>query len=665
MSDEPLDYTALTQRHVGGSGSPAEPLAPGGNRPAGEQEITDDLEELLQTLPPAILRNLEAQNNRSQLIEVVMDLGRNPEARYHGSEVLLSDLEITRDDLRYVVERIGHFGEDNRAGIERTLHRISCIRNRSGEVIGLTCRIGRAVYGTINIIRDLVESGKSILLLGPPGVGKTTLLREVARVLSDEFRKRVVIVDTSNEIAGDGDIPHPSIGRARRMQVPSPERQHAVMIEAVENHMPEVIVIDEIGTELEAAAARTIAERGVQLVGTAHGTTLENLMLNPTLSDLIGGIQTVTLGDEEARRRGTQKSVLERKAPPTFDVMVEILDRDRVAVHQDVAEVVDSILRGAPLAPEIRERHNDGRISSRPGQFEASRDTTAYTPAPGRGGYDQSYNRGRGGRRRGGGGGGSYQGGGGQAGYDRRGGGRAGGGMTSMAALSPGPSRMTSRATPVSDYYGERSERQAATARYTVYEDDRGDDDDPAPVALAPVSVAAPPAPRAPGVPGSSTKPLRIYPFGVSRNRLEQAIGGLNVDVTLSKDIADADIVLTLKNYYRKKPPALRQAEAEGLPVYVLKSNTASQMQGILSNIFELAPGSAAAAGGDEDPVTNAIEETEAAITEALETGHPVELPPANAYIRRLQHQMAERYNLGSQSRGREPNRRVRIFRHE
>jgi hypothetical protein len=300
------------------------------------------------------------------------------------------------------------------------------------------------------------------------------------------------------------------------------------MIEAVENHMPEVIVIDEIGTELEAAAARTIAERGVQLVGTAHGTTLENLMLNPTLSDLIGGIQTVTLGDEEARRRGTQKSVLERKAPPTFDVMVEILDRDRVAVHQDVAEVVDSILRGAPLAPEIRERHNDGRISSRPGQFEASRDTTAYTPAPGRGGYDQSYTRGRGGRRRGGGGGGgSYQaGGGGQGGYDRMGGGRGGGGMTSMAALSPGPSRLTSRAAPVSDYYGERSERQAATARYTVYDEDHGDDDETGPVALAPVSVAVSPIPRAPGLPGSSTKPLRIYPFGVSRNRLERPSAG-------------------------------------------------------------------------------------------------------------------------------------------
>ena len=396
MSDEPLDYTALTQRHVGGL--PDEPAAPGGNRPAGEQEITDDLEELLQTLPPAILRNLEAQNNRSQLIEVVMDLGRNPEARYHGSEVLLSDLEVTRDDLRYVVERIGHFGEDNRAGIERTLHRISCIRNRRGDVVGLTCRIGRAVYGTISIIKDLVETGRSILLVGPPGVGKTTILRECARVLADELGKRVVVVDTSNEIAGDGDIPHHSIGRARRMQVPVPERQHAVMIEAVENHMPEVIIIDEIGTELEAQAARTIAERGVQLVGTAHGTSLENLMLNPTLSDLVGGIQSVTLSDEEARRRGTQKSVLERKAPPTFDIIVELLDRERVAVHRDVAETVDSLLRGDIIPPEIRTRRADGTIHTE----------IAYTaPAPSRPGSSNMNMGGRGGGR-GGQGGRSY-----------------------------------------------------------------------------------------------------------------------------------------------------------------------------------------------------------------------------------------------------------------
>jgi len=242
---------------------------------------------------------------------------------------------------------VGAFGKDNRAGIERTLHRISAIRNRQGEVIGLTCRVGRAVFGTVDIVRDVIEQGKSILLLGRPGVGKTTLLREAARVLADEFKKRVVIVDTSNEIAGDGDIPHPGIGGARRMQVAVPDLQHAVMIEAVENHMPEVIVIDEIGTEAEALAARTIAERGVQLIATAHGNTLDNLLQNPTLADLTGGIQAVTLSDEEARRRGTQKTVLERKAPPTFDVIIEIQNKDRLAVHHDVASVVDRFLRGA------------------------------------------------------------------------------------------------------------------------------------------------------------------------------------------------------------------------------------------------------------------------------------------------------------------------------
>src|SRR5437773_9410674 len=278
-----------------------------------------------------------------------MDLGRLPGARFAGREETLARREVSAEDLAYVISHIGQFGGDNRAGIERTLHRISALRNRAGKVVGLTLRVGRAVFGTIEIIRDIVESGRSILLLGRPGVGKTTMLREVARVLADDLGKRVVVVDTSNEIAGDGDIPHPGIGDARRMQVRTPTEQHAVMIEAVENHMPEVIVIDEIGTELEAAAARTIAQRGVQLVGTAHGNTLDNLMLNPTLSDLVGRIQTVTLAAEDARRRGTQKTVLERKAPPTFDVLVEIQDRDRVAIHVPLTDVVDTALRGPML----------------------------------------------------------------------------------------------------------------------------------------------------------------------------------------------------------------------------------------------------------------------------------------------------------------------------
>ncbi len=325
------------------------------------REVSDDLDALLEALPPQIGERMRGLDEVSSVIEVIMDLGRKPEARFGGGgEEVLAEREIGPEDIQYVIDHVGSFGEDNRAGIERTLHRISAIRNRNGKIVGLTCRVGRAVFGTIEIVDDLVESNRSILIMGRPGIGKTTMLREAARVLADDLDKRVVIVDTSNEIAGDGDIPHPGIGRARRMQVRTPDLQHSVMIEAVENHMPEVIVIDEIGTELEAVAARTIAERGVQLIGTAHGNNLDNLMMNPTLSDLIGGIQTVTLGDDEARRRRTQKSVLERKAPPTFDVIVEIQDRDRVAVHADVAETIDAMLRGDALAPELRWRDEGG-----------------------------------------------------------------------------------------------------------------------------------------------------------------------------------------------------------------------------------------------------------------------------------------------------------------
>jgi len=303
---------------------------------------------------------LESRRDLEGLIEVVLDLGRKPEARYPREFIYLTDDPVTEKDLEYVKTRVGPFGGDNRSGIEKTLHRISAIKNRSDKVIGLTCRFGRAVYGTSDIIRDIVEEGDKTLLLGRPGVGKTTILREVARILADEYKKRVIIVDTSNEIAGDGNIPHPAIGHARRMQVKAPEEQHGVMIEAVENHMPEVIIIDEIGTYQEAEAARTIAERGVQLIATAHGNTLENLILNPTLSELLGGIDSVTLGDEEAKRRNSQKTVLERKAPSTFDAVVEIFDRNTLKIHRPLEKVVDYILRGGTPRPEIRIRKKDG-----------------------------------------------------------------------------------------------------------------------------------------------------------------------------------------------------------------------------------------------------------------------------------------------------------------
>ncbi len=524
-----------------------------------EQVVTDDLDALLAALPPHISAALQPPERRTALLEVVLDLGRLPEARYPGSELVLSDREVTEEDIQYVIARIGEFGADNRAGIERTLHRISCIRNRRGKIVGLTCRIGRAVYGTIRVIEDLVISGKSILLLGRPGVGKTTMLREVARVLADDAKKRVIIVDTSNEIGGDGDIPHPGIGRARRMQVPTPALQHAVMIEAVENHMPEVIIIDEIGTELEAAAARTIAERGVQLVGTAHGNTLENLMMNPTLSDLIGGIQSVTLGDEEARRRGTQKSILERKAPPTFDVVVEIQTWHRVAIHEDVASTVDALLRGFAARPEVRQLMPDGTVR-------------VIRP------WDEDYE------------------------FEPEG--RA-------------PS-------------GERL---------------------PAP-ARAPAGALG--AFEGPG--SGAPKPVRVYPYGISRSRLEAAIRATGVPAVLVDDVREADAVLTLRNYYRRKPPALREAEELNLPTYVIKSSTAYQIEQALLQFRE------GERSVRRDPLLDVWRETEEAVARVLQEGRPVELPPANSYIRRLQHQIASRYNLESQSAGKEPFRRVRIL---
>ena len=574
-----------------------------------ELEITDNLGNLLAVLPPRIAHELttEADPALGGLIEIVMDLGRRPEARYESGERDLTAEDVTREDLAFVSARIGHFGDDNRAGIERTLHRISAIRNRSGDIVGLTCRIGRAVYGTIAIIRDLIESGESVLLLGRPGVGKTTMLRETARVLADELRQRVVVVDTSNEIAGDGDIAHPAIGRARRMQVPTPSAQHAVMIEAVENHMPQVVVIDEIGTELEAMAARTIAERGVQLIGTAHGNTLENLMMNPTLSDLIGGIQSVTLSDEEARRRGTQKSILERKAPPSFGIMIELVSRDEGAVHRDVAVTVDAILRGAPPRAEVRRRAEDGDVAiSTPD--DARRDPSVRPLTPSRG---------------------------------------------QQRAIVDITTRQANR-DPVVLPGDAPATRQSGHVETVT-------------------TASALPRGR-----GTAAKPLRIYPFGVSRNRLEQVIGSLAVPAVIVREQRDADMVITLKNYFRQKPQPLRDAETRGTPVYVLRANTLTQMEHVLSGLFprptderpfetEERTGSSSrpqlSASIADDKVATAMIEAEEAINAVIEGAPPVALSAQGTYVRRLQHQLADRYNLGSRSRGSEPHRWVEIYR--
>ena len=675
---------------------------------SGRRETIDDLDALLSSLPREIVAAIHALPEVEAVIEVVLDLGRRPEARFPESEITLLEREITDRDIAHVVDHIGTFGDDNRAGIERTLHRISAIRNRNGKIVGLTCRIGRAVYGTIEIIADFVESGKSILIMGRPGIGKTTMLREAARVLADDFGKRVVVVDTSNEIAGDGDIPHPAIGKARRMQVRTPSMQHEVMIEAVENHMPQVIVIDEIGTELEAQAARTIAERGVQLIGTAHGNNLDNLMLNPTLSDLIGGIQSVTLGDEEARRRRTQKSVLERKAPPTFDVIIEIQDRERVLVHADVADTVDDLLRGDPVAPELRWRDEEGvhRSQSRP--KPSPRDGSAADRFSGLVGSGSSWRmepgwRGDSGYRPGYGGlafPGADRGA--RPGYRpgasgswrpvRSGSGGSGSGGPERVPGSGGPAALVDapfvageiadrgplergsvaapepRARDARELTRQREWRESATRAIGALRADEGtgpvnasdleaDDGALADNAVADRADAAAGEEAADGgtlrIAGAEGLPtLRVLPQGISRKRLEQAIRELQLPVLIVPDVDEADVVMTLRNEYKQKTPLLREAEERALPIYVLKTNTILQMQASLTSIFAL----------EIDPRDAALRETEEAIGLVRQRSEPVELSPQNAYIRRLQHQMAERANLVSRSRGREPYRRVRLY---
>jgi len=570
-------------------------------------QITDDLQKLLDILPEQIRLSVEQHPQRDSLIEVVMDLGRFPEVRFPGKAEYLSDIPVTQEQLNHCVERVGHFSGDNRAGIERTLHRISAIRNRPGEIIGLTCRVGRAIFGTIGMIRDLVETGQSILMLGRPGVGKTTALREIARVLADDLHKRVVIIDTSNEIAGDGDIPHPAIGRARRMQVARPELQHQVMIEAVENHMPEVIVIDEIGTELEALAARTIAERGVQLVGTAHGNQIENLIKNPTLSDLVGGIQAVTLGDDEARRRGSQKTVLERKAPPTFEIAVEMLERQRWVIHESVSDTVDELLRSRQPNPQVRMVDDTGKVMI----------TREFPSAP----VATPPNR----------------------------------NVLSSSMTRPNGWRSSGQMKPLSR---QAPERTSENRYFEQLLDQSWQQQDGLGSGM-----------RMPG-PNGEDLPLHVYPYGVSRHQLEQVIRVLNLPVVLTKDMDSADAVLGLRSHVKNHGKLRSIAKARQVPIHAVKASTIPQITRALRHLLDMDDPSMPdeadlrlfTESGTEDEI-EALEEARLAVEQiVIPKGQPVELLPRSPKVRKMQHELVEHYRLKSDSFGDEPNRRLRIY---
>ncbi|ERN42211.1 hypothetical protein KR51_00011400 [Rubidibacter lacunae KORDI 51-2] len=586
--------------------APARSVPPSTASASQRRQTTDDLDTLLAVFPPALRAALDCPERRDNLVEVVLDLGRRPEARYRDRSEYISEDCVTREELQYCCDRVGTFSSDNRAGIERTLHRISAIRNRDGDAIGLTCRIGRAVFGTINMIDDLVQRGQSILLLGRPGVGKTTALREIARVLADDCGKRVVVVDTSNEIAGDGDIPHPAIGRARRMQVARPELQHKVMIEAVENHMPEVVVIDEIGTELEALAARTIAERGVQLVGTAHGNRLENLIKNPTLSDLVGGIQAVTLGDDEARRRGSQKTVLERKAPPTFAIAVEMFERQRWVVHEDVADTIDRLLRGTNPEQQIRSTDADGRFSVTYEKPEPS-----MMAAAGASTKVESLTR--------------------QKGW------RASGRMSPI---------------PMSSTRGERGDfdRLLDQSWQQVEPNTSGE------------------KVRTPG-PNGEDWPVYVYPYGIGRSQLEQVLEVMKLPIALTKDLEGADAVLALRSQVKNHSKLRQVAKTHQLPIHVVKSNTIPQITRALQRLLNLddavdvVPDMQLFASSGDDDELEALEEARLAVEQiVIPEGQPVELLPRSPKVRKLQHELAEHYRLKSDSFGEEPNRRLRIY---
>nr|QJH88311.1 Ycf45 [Pterocladia lucida] len=565
--------------------------------------IADDLDELLEILPDFVRLPLYKHNKCKYLIEIVMDLGRRPEARFpHGPEYL-SLKTISWQDLDFCIRKIGNFSGDNRSGIERTLHRISSIRNRKGNIIGLTCRVGRAIFGTISIIRDLLEKGQSILLLGKPGVGKTTAIREITRVLADEMERRVVIIDTSNEIAGDGDIPHPAIGRARRMQVMRPELQHQVMIEAVENHMPEVIIIDEIGTELEASAACTIAERGVQLVGTAHGNYLESLIKNPILSDLIGGIQYVTLGDDEAKRRGSQKSILERKASPAFQVAIEIHARDSWIVHERLDLAVDQILQGSSLFLQRRKFSSDGSINIECERSKTSNSLSALT------------------------------------------------GFSDDLRLNFNLKRFSQSASFHSRPFSkEKLQEQSSNTLIDKYSS----------LNTQYLSMDHEKFQY-------NQKSIVLYAYSVSIQLLESSIRALQIPMIITKDLVKADVILALRAHVKQNTKLRQIAKSKQLTIYTIHSSTIANITRALKkmiNVDDLFYIDWKQLSQNKTYLEiEALQETRIAIEKIIMfKKQSVELLPQSPAIRKLQYDLIASYNLRCRSCGEEPDRRLYIY---